>query len=125
MTMFDNGNTRVSAAPLGLGSNCGPYDCNNRGMVVNFSESTMQVTPVMSVDLGYYSPANGSAQLLADGNYFFLAGIVFISTKEDGSFSLEVGPTPVTGNADVIVNLEGVEQYRGWQVPNMYNPPIT
>jgi len=38
---------------------------------------------------------------------------------------LEVGPTPVTGNADVIVNLEGVEQYRGWQVPNMYNPPIT
>jgi len=124
MTIFDNGNTRISAAPLGLGSNCKPYDCNNRGMAVTFSETTLQVTPVLSVDLGRYSSANGSAQLLDDGNYFFVAGLVPVSLT-DHSFSLEVGAVPATGAADVIVDIRSVEQYRGWQVPNLYSPPIT
>ena len=47
---------------------------DSRGMALSFSESTMQVTPVLSTDLGYYSTAMGSAQLLSDGNYFFLPG---------------------------------------------------
>jgi hypothetical protein len=125
MTMFDNGNTRVSPVPLGLGSNCGPYDCYNRGMAVTFSESTMQVTPVLSVDLGYYSDANGSAQLLPDGNYFFLPSIVAVTLNEISAFSMEVGPTPATGRADRILNLQGPEHYRAWQVPNLYSPPAT
>jgi hypothetical protein len=125
MTLFDNGNTRVSPRPLGLGAGCGPYDCHNRGMAVTFSESAMQVTPVLSVDLGYYSPANGSAQLLADGNYFFVPSIVLISLNVTDAYTLEVGPTPVTGAADVIVNIQGPEHYRGWQVPNLYSPPAT
>jgi hypothetical protein len=127
--MFDNGNTRISKPPLGLGTNCGPNDCDNRGMAISFSETSMQVTPVMSVNLGYYSSANGTAELLADGNYFFMAGIVPVVVNGnlvDNSFSLEVGATPVTGPASVIVNMQGSgEQYRGWQMPNMYSPPTT
>jgi hypothetical protein len=52
---------------------------NSRGMALTFNESTMQVTPVLSTSLGYFSTAMGSAQLLPDGNYFFLAGWVFNS----------------------------------------------
>jgi hypothetical protein len=94
-------------------------------MAVTFSESTMQVTPVLSVDLGYYSDANGSAQLLPDGNYFFLPSIVAVTLNEISAFSMEVGPTPATGRADRILNLQGPEHYRAWQVPNLYSPPAT
>jgi hypothetical protein len=125
MTIFDNGNTRVSRTPLGLGSKCGPHDCDNRGMAVTFSESTMQVTPVLSVDLGYYSEAEGSAQLLGDGNYFFVLSLVPLTLNNIVGFSMEVTPTPATGSANAIVKIQGPNHYRGWQVPNLYNPPIT
>src|SRR5580658_236309 len=71
-TVMDNGNTRVSqpgkstGGVPGLGSNCEPNDCNSRGMSVTFDETSMQVNPVMSVNLGYFSDAMGSAELLAD-----------------------------------------------------------
>ena len=64
MTLFDNGDTRISpptgpgssTGPIpGLGSNCGPSDCNSRGMALTIDETTMQATPVMSQDLGVYS----------------------------------------------------------------------
>jgi arylsulfate sulfotransferase len=126
MTIFDNGNTRVSPAPVGLGKACTPYDCKSRGMAVTFSQTTMEVTPILQVDLGYYSPGNGSAQLLADGNYFFLPAIIPVDDfKATDAFSLEVNSTPDYGNAGIILNLQGPEQYRGWQVPNLYTPPTT
>jgi hypothetical protein len=125
MTLMDNGNTRVSQPPLGLGSGCGPYDCDNRGMAVTFSETAMQVTPVLSVDLGYYSEAEGSAQLLADGNYFFVSSIVPISLRNVVGYNMEVTPTPATGPANLMINIQGPNHYRGWQMPNLYNPPIT
>jgi len=124
MTIFDNGNTRIHSAPLGLGTNCGPHDCNDRGMAITFSEQTWQVSPVLSVDLGYFSPGNGSAQLLNDGNYFFVPSIIFTPKGVEG-FSIEVGPTPANGAPDIIMNMQGPEHYRGWQMPNLYSPPIT
>jgi arylsulfate sulfotransferase len=60
LTVFDNGNTRVGQ----LGGGCGPNDCDSRGMSLQFNESTMRVTPILSDDLGGYSVALGSAQLL-------------------------------------------------------------
>ena len=95
-------------------------------MAVTFSQTTMEVTPILQVDLGYYSPGNGSAQLLADGNYFFLPAIIPVDDfKATDAFSLEVNSTPDYGNAGIILNLQGPEQYRGWQVPNLYTPPTT
>jgi len=126
MTLVDNGNTRVSPPPLGLGSpGCQPSDCNSRGMALAFNESKKQVTPVLSADLGYYSNAVGSAQFLPDdGNYFFLAGNVVMSTTVN-SYSLEILPTAGTDTGTVVLNLKGGIQNRAWQMKSLYNPPTS
>jgi len=125
MSMFDNGNTRTSAPPLGLGVNCGPYDCNSRGMALNFTESNLTVTPALSVDLGVLAFSGGNAELLADGNYYFMAATVLVSLSTEDSFALEILPTPASGLASVVLNVQTTESYRGWQLVSLYNPPIT
>jgi arylsulfate sulfotransferase len=133
MTLFDNGNTRISPATgphastgpiLGLGTACKPIDCDSRGMALTVDETTKTVTPVLSVDLGYYSEAIGSAQLLEDGNYFFLAGIVLKGTNAF-SHCLEVHPPPASGAIKSALDLQSTEAYRSWQMPSMYAPPTT
>jgi arylsulfate sulfotransferase len=129
MTLMDNGNTRVADAPLGLGANCSPYDCNSRGMALTVDYSAMTVTPVVSFDLGNYSSAMGSADLLSDGNYFFENAIVFVQAKEHTfGFSLEIGPSPAApqvGPADFLMDLAGPTHYRGWQMQSLYIVPTT
>jgi arylsulfate sulfotransferase len=125
MSLFDNGDTRIAPPPLGLGSHCGPNDCHSRGMAVNFDQTSMQVTPVISVDLGVYSGADGSAQLLADGNYFFLPAVVFLSPQKVASQNIEIYPTSGTLTGTQVLNLQTTEEYRAWQMPDFYNPPIT
>jgi arylsulfate sulfotransferase len=121
MSILDNGNVRVAA----LGSpGCEPSDCDSRGMALNFNEATMQVTPVLSADLGYYSTANGSAQLLPDGNYFFTAAVVAVLNTLD-SYALEILPTAGTDTGTTVLNLESQEGYRGWQMTSLYHPPTT
>ncbi len=133
MTIFDNGNTRVAppsgpgsstGGVPGLGSNCGPKDCDSRGMALTINESAMQVLPVLSVDLGVYSNAMGSAQLLSNGNYFFLPATVTIGNA-DYSYSIEIQPAPGTGSGNQVLNLSGPGSYRAWQMPNLYTPPTT
>jgi arylsulfate sulfotransferase len=125
LSAFDNGNSRVAPPPIGLGKRCGPYDCNSRGMILTVDETTMQVTPVLSVDLGVFSFALGSAQLLSDGNYFFQPGDVNVSGGGTLSYSIEVLPTPATHVGDQVLNLQGPQSYRSWQMPSLYAPPIT
>ena len=131
LTVLDNGNTRRSpptgagsstGGMPGLGTNCGPHDCNTRGMALTLDETTMQVTPVMSVDLGEYSSAMGSAQLLADGNYFFLAAVVNIAGVYTG-YGIQIQPTPGTDSGPQVMNISGPPAYRAWQMPNLYSPP--
>jgi arylsulfate sulfotransferase len=122
ISLFDNGNTRVSDTPLGLGSNCGPSDCHSRGMALTFDEHTMTVTPALSVDLGYFATAMGSAQKLSSGNYFFVPAIVVITPQNINSFNIQVLSD---GSTMPVFNLEGPEVYRGWQMPSLYEPPIT
>lgn len=62
--IFDNGNTRL--AQLGFGS--------SRGQVFAVDENARTATLVHSFDLGSYSIAFGSAQLLSNGNYHFQNG---------------------------------------------------
>jgi len=123
MTIFDNGNTRISVFGS---SGCMPNDCNSRGMALTIDEAKRQVTPVLSQDLTYYSQADGSAQLLSNGNYFFQPGVVFDSAKlTDVAFVLELFPTAGTLNANQVLNLQGSVSYRSWQMSSLYNPPIT
>jgi arylsulfate sulfotransferase len=121
MSLYDNGNTRISA----LGSSgCKPNDCNSRGMVLTVDETNLIVTPVLSQDLGRFSEALGSAQLLSNGNYFFESGFVIATANSNISFSIEIQPT--TGvNGNKVLNIKGPEAYRGWQMPDMYTPPIS
>jgi arylsulfate sulfotransferase len=125
MSLFDNGDTRVSKPPLGLGSHCGPDDCDSRGMALTVDQANMQVTPVLSADLGVYSEADGSAQLLSDGNYFFLPAVVFVTPSKVVSQSLEIYPSAGTLTGPKVLNVQTTEEYRAWQMPNLYNPPIT
>jgi len=129
MTIFDNGDTRVSS--LGLGSKCKPYDCHSRGMALTVDETSvpMTVTPVVSFDLGSYSSAMGSAQLLGNGDYFFENPFVFVPAKNATvGYSMEIAPTPAApqvGAADVLMDVAGPQHYRGWQMPNLYTPPTS
>ena len=66
----------------------------------------------------------GGAQLLSNGDYFFQPAIVLNSDTISG-YSMEVGPVPATDLPDVLLNLEGPEHYRGWQMTSLYFPPIT
>ena len=126
MTIFDNGNTRISAPPLGLGvPGCQPADCNSRGMSLAINETNMTVTPQLSVDLGVYSTAMGSAQLLPNGSYFFLPAIVVVTLNDVASDSIEILPTPGTDTGPQVLNLQGPEAYRAWRVASLYTPPAT
>jgi arylsulfate sulfotransferase len=123
MSILDNGDVRVAA----LGSpGCEPTDCNSRGMALKIDETpgSMQVTPVLSANLGYYSTADGSAQLLPDGNYFFLASVVVAGNNLD-SYSLEILPTAGTDIGTTVLNLQSQQGYRAWQMTSLYNPPTT
>jgi arylsulfate sulfotransferase len=124
-TIFDNGNTRISKPPLGLGSACGPNDCHSRGMALDVDEIGMLATPVLSADLGVYSSADGSAQLLSDGNYFFEAPAVFISAKTVDSYAIEIFPTTGTTTGTIVSEIQTASTYRAWRVPSLYAPPIT
>jgi arylsulfate sulfotransferase len=128
ISMMDNGTTRTSDPPLGLGkgTGCQPSDCNSRGMALTIDEANMTVTPVMSVDLGVYAVVFGSAQLLDDGVYFFSPGN---SEKKVGgasaSYAIQIFPTSNTATGTQELNMQGPKTYRTWEMSSMYAPPIT
>jgi hypothetical protein len=116
LTVFDNGNTRVSPPPLGLGSG------NSRGMSLTVDETNMTVTPLLSQDLGFYADAVGSAQLLSNSNYFFQPGIV---DPNYWSYSMELLPTAGTVNGTAVFNQQATYySYRSWAMPNLYQGPV-
>lgn len=119
MTIFDNGNTRVAPPPVGLGSG------NSRGMALTVNASGLQVTPVLSSDLGVYSIAMGSAQLLYNGNYFFQPAYVLINLNLVNSYGIEIFPTAGTATGTQVLNLLAPESYRAWQMSSFYAVPTT
>jgi hypothetical protein len=117
LTIFDDGNTRYSAPPLGLGQNCGPSDCNSRGMALIVDETKMKVRPVMLQDLGVQTTSLGAAQLLSNGNYFFQPGIPY-------NEAIEIQPTTSIFGSQVMNLGSGDYSERSWQMPDLYNPPV-
>jgi arylsulfate sulfotransferase len=71
LSLFDNGNTRV--AELGGG--------HSRGQAWHLDETNRVATRVVNIDLGDFSTATGSTQLLSNGNYAFDLGFVGNMTK--------------------------------------------
>ena len=126
MTVFDNGNTRYSEPGASTGCIEGVGSGNSRGMSLTVDESTMTVTPVLSVDLGVQSQGDGSAQLLSDGNYAFLAADVPVGqTSNFVSYPIEIYPTAGTTTGTQVLNLQAPKTYRIWRMPSLYQPPTT
>ena len=117
LTIFDNGNTRFSPV-LGLGAECGPADCNSRGMALIVDHANWKVTPVLMQDLGVRTTALGSAQILTNGRYAFQTGL-------PNTQAFEVAPVPGHTTGNVVANVGSVDySYRSWQMPNLYTPPV-
>lgn len=116
LTVFDDGNSRLAPPPLGLGTNCS-NDCTSRGMSLTLDEQAMTVTPLLSQNLNVFSFALGSAQLLSNGSYYFLPGLV----QNAYSYSTEVLPTSGTTEGKIIYELQGPVSYRGFRMGSMYN----
>ena len=104
VSMFDNGNTRVSQS-----------GGNSRGMVLSIDEGNRIITPAISVDLGGYSSALGSAQRLSNGNYVFGSGLV------GGSHTSAIETTP-TGIITSLLNAAAVD-YRVFRLRDLYSAP--
>lgn len=106
LMVFDNGNTRL--AEIGSG--------NSRGQVWKLDETAFTAKPVINADLGVYAFAVGSAQLLPNGNYHFLAGYV-LDGPDRSAHSLEInraGAPVYSLQADRLI-------YRTFRLPDLYS----
>ena len=112
LALFDNGNTRVSPPPLGLGSG------DSRGYVMYVDQTTMQATPLLLADLGYFSSALGTAELLANGDYHFEAG--FGPGTPPFGEAIEIFPT---GNLGFTLKTNAAATYRSFRMTDLYTPP--
>lgn len=109
-TVFDNGNTRVTQNP----------GQNSRGQAYQIDEVNMVATQLVNADLGVYSFALGSAQLLSNGNYHFLAGFANPGPSQF-SQSIEALTTGVTNH-----RLQAPPAaYRSFRMKSLYAPPGT
>ena len=107
VTVFDNGNLRQAADP----------SADSRGQVIQLDEVNMTATLVVNADLGDFSIALGSAQMLPDGNYHFHLGDIV--AKNSTTRVVEVEP------AGQIVYDMGIGEimYRSFRMQDLYTPP--
>lgn len=113
LLVFDDGNLRAANDP----------NAHSRGQVLKVDETNRLVTPILNADLGVYSAALGTAEVLPDGNYHFDAGFL-LSTDANGNSleaaqSLEVDPS---GQVVFGVQFNTLE-YRTFRMPDLYTAP--
>jgi arylsulfate sulfotransferase len=105
LLVFDDGNTRV-----------GSMGGNSRGQVLRLDEQHRTASFILNADLGVYSLAVGSAQLLPDHNYHFDAG--FVPEGTGVAYSIEVD-----GTGHVIYEAKSnAILYRTFRMTSMYSP---
>jgi len=112
MTVFDDGNTRHQQCGGG----------NSRGMILSVSESMHTVYQQMLSDLGHYSVALGSAQLLSSPPDPLFAsfgnGLLFLPA--DASIATE---TDLSGN--LVYELQASQwSYRTYRARDLYTPTL-
>jgi len=105
LLVFDDGNTRVTR----MGG-------HSRGQVFKLDEKNRTASFILNADLGVFSLAVGSAQLLPDRNYHFNAG--FVPEGKGVAYSIEVdgaGHIVYEAKANAIL-------YRTFRMTNLYTP---
>ena len=109
LTVFDNGNTRQFSNP----------SAHSRGQVIQLDEANHVATFKLNVDLGAFSMALGTAQLLSNGNYSFDLGWIPGSQGQVGSCQMmEVDPT----GAAVYDLQAATVVYRAMRMRDLYTP---
>jgi arylsulfate sulfotransferase len=105
LLVFDDGNTRVAS----MGG-------NSRGQVLKLDEPNRVASFILNADLGVFSMAVGSAQLLPDQNYHFDAGFVPEGTGVAYSFEVD-------GTAHIVYEAKAnAILYRTFRMTNLYTP---
>ncbi|MEZ5354380.1 MAG: aryl-sulfate sulfotransferase [Bryobacteraceae bacterium] len=104
LTLFDNGNTRRASDDT----------VQSRGQAMILDETRHTVKWLLNANLGVYSVAVGSAQLLDNGNYFFDCGFLADAT----AISIEVNPLGVPVHS----LRSSAPEYRTFRMKNMYTP---
>ena len=105
--VFDDGNTRFLTNPK----------AQSRGQEWVLNEQTMTATPVVNANLGGYSAALGSAQILPNGNLTFDSGLNGTAPNYYGE-SIEMLPNGV----QTYVQDMSISQYRSYFMPSLYGP---
>ncbi len=105
LTVYDDGNLREAVDP----------SAHSRGQVLLIDDKAMTATLTVNVDLGAFSFALGSAQLLPDGNYQFGGGWIVPSNTSN---TFEVDPS---GNFLYSLH-ETIPEYRTYRIADLYNP---
>ena len=118
LAVFDNGNTRVAPPPLGLGLPQGTLDGDSRGYVLSVDQVNMVVTPILMADLGFFSEALGTSELLANGDYHFDAG--FADAVPSYAQYIEVLPD---ATKSFTLQMSNVKCYRSIRMDNLYTVP--
>ena len=109
LTVYDNGNTRISENP-------GEH---SRGQALTIDQTNMTATLTLNADLGHFSIALGTAELLDNGNYEFESGWVVTGRTTAYSDANEVTPS-----GSVIYDLTAqTSAYRGYRMSSMYSIP--
>ncbi len=110
LAVFDNGNTRCLGAAHGT--------CDSRGQEYLLDEKAMSATLTLNVDLGGFSSAVGSAQRLANGNFYFDSGRQMTLSGQIYGQTTEVVPS----GTPVYINQFPQQLYRAWRLPSLYSP---
>jgi hypothetical protein len=105
IVLFDDGNTRRETNP----------NADSRGQEWILNEQTMTATLVVNADLGNYSAALGSAQMLPNGNLDFNSGFLGNFPNVVGQ-SIEVSPN---GTINYVQQQNSLE-YRSYFLSTLY-----
>lgn len=109
LTVYDNGNTRVAQNP----------GQNSRGQAWIIDEEGMTANLTLNADLGVFSVAVGSAQLLGNGNYHFNSGWIATGPSTASAKSVETLP-----NGSIIYELtNSTINYRTYRMSTLYSIP--
>jgi hypothetical protein len=110
IALLDNGNVRRDLDP----------QATSRGQVLELDEPNRIARLVLNADLGVFSPALGSAQRLADGQYQFVAGFVADAGALFGRAGYTLG---VALSGEVFSSIKILSPvYRSFRVVDLYGP---
>ncbi|SRR5579883_2363629 len=105
LIVFDDGNTRRLTDPT----------ADSRGQEWVLNEQTMTATLVVNADLGNYSSALGSAQVLPNGNLDFTSGL--LGAPPFVGQSIEVSPD---GTVNYVLQYNSGLEYRSYFMSTLY-----